>query len=809
MEEITLDLSMKWLNDYVKADMPIKDFVAGMTMSGSKVETYRSLSEPLKNIVVGKVLSIEKHQDSEKLWICQLDAGRDKPVQIVTAAQNLYVGAVVPVVLDGGVCIDRHNNTVAKIKKGKLRGVESEGMMCSFDELGMDNSDFPYASPDGILILNDDPDFDKFTVGEDICKAVGIDDICVEFEITNNRPDCLSVIGLAREAHAAFQLPLNLKPPKFKGIDCDINRELSVAVENTQLCSRYMAAKVKNIKIEPSPRWMAERLRACGVRAINNLVDITNFVMLEYGHPMHAFDARYVEGNKIVVRNAKEGEILKLLDENTPELKLTPDMLVICNEKEPMALAGIMGGRNSGIREDTEEVIFEAACFDGVNVRRTAKKAGVRTESSSRFEKRLDPENAKNALYRALELIEELGCGEVVNTVIDVYPSPAEPFSLKLDADWVNRFLGAEIPEKEQFDILRRLDFAVNEETKEVSPPAVRIDIERPCDLAEEVARIYGYNNIKTTVPRLSSHSAQTPMELFQRKLLGIMLSQGCCETMTFSFISPRGYEKCRIEENDRESVKIINPLGEDTGVMRTTLIPSMMELTARNINARNLSGRFFEIGRVYLPVGDVNVLPVEKDQLICTVYGEGEDFFSVKGIAEEITEKCGIKARFTALRSNKTFHTGRCAEITDEEGKVLGVCGEIHPIVAENYGIEKFRIYMLILKLDEMLESAAEDTKYTALPKFPASVRDISVICDSEVSNGDITELVSQKAKHLESLRLFDIYTGEQVPDGKKSLSYKLTFRKSDATMTDEELDKIMSKVIDALAEKNITLRS
>ena len=804
-----MDLSMKWLNDYVKADMPIKDFVAGMTMSGSKVETYRSLSEPLKNIVVGKVLSIEKHQDSEKLWICQLDVGRDKPVQIVTAAQNLYAGAVVPVVLDGGVCIDRHNNTVAKIKKGKLRGVESEGMMCSFDELGLDNSDFPYASPDGILILNDDPDFDKFAVGEDICKAVGIDDICVEFEITNNRPDCLSVIGLAREAHATFQLPMNLKPPKFKGIDCDINGELSVTIENTQLCSRYMAAKVKNIKIGPSPRWMAERLRACGVRAINNLVDITNFVMLEYGHPMHAFDARYVEGNKIVVRNAKEGEVLKLLDESTPELKLTPDMLVICNEKEPMALAGIMGGEHSGIRNDTREVIFEAACFDGVNVRRTAKKAGVRTESSSRFEKRLDPENAKNALYRALELIEELGCGQVANTVIDVYPSPAKPFSLKLDADWVNRYLGANIPEKEQFDILRRLDFTVNEETKEVAPPAVRIDIERPCDLAEEVARIYGYNNIETTVPRLSSHSVQTPMELFQRKLLGIMLSQGCCETMTFSFISPKGYEKCRIRESDRESVRIINPLGEDTSIMRTSLIPSMMELTARNINARNLSGRFFEIGRVYLPAGDVNVLPVEKDQLICTVYGEGEDFFNIKGIAEEITEKCGIKARFTALRSNKTFHTGRCAEITDSEGKVLGVCGEIHPIVAENYGIDNTRIYMLVLKLDEMLESAAEDTRYTALPKFPASVRDISVVCDGEVSNGEIAELISGKAKHLESLQFFDIYTGEQIPEGKKSLSYKLTFRKSDSTLTDEELDKIMNKIIGALAEKNITLRS
>lgn len=804
-----MDLSMKWLNDYVKADMPIKDFVAGMTMSGSKVETYRSLSDPLKNIVVGKVLSIEKHMDSEKLWICQVDVGQDKPIQIVTAAQNLFAGAVVPVVLDGGVCIDRHNNTVAKIKKGKLRGVESDGMMCSFEELGMENSDFPYSSADGILILNDDPDFDKFTVGEDICKAVGIDDICVEFEITNNRPDCLSIIGLAREAHAAFELPFNLKPPKFKGIDCDINKELSVTIENPQLCSRYMAAKVKNIKIAPSPRWMAERLRACGVRAINNLVDITNFVMLEYGHPMHAFDARFVEGNKIIVRNAKEGEVLKLLDENTPELKLSPDMLVICNEKEPMALAGIMGGRYSGIQDDTAEVIFEAACFDGVNVRRSAKKAGVRTESSSRFEKRLDPENAKNALYRALELIEELGCGEVVNTVIDVYPRPSKPFSLKLDADWTNKFLGANIPEKEQFEILKRLDFTVDESTKTVTPPAVRIDIERPCDLAEEIARIYGYNNIETTVPRLSSHSAQTPMELFQKKLLGIMLSQGCNETMTFSFISPKGYEKCRIEEENRESVKIINPLGEDTSVMRTTLVPSMMELVARNINARNLYGRFFEIGRVYLPVGDVNTLPVEKDQLICAAYGEAEDFFSIKGIAEEITEKCGIKAKFVALRSNKTFHTGRCAEITDGEGKVLGVCGEIHPIVAENYGADKTRIYMLILKLEEMLESAADETKYTALPKFPASVRDISVVCGAEVSNGDISEIIKEKAKHLESIQLFDVYQGEQIPEGKKSLSYKMTFRKADSTLTDEELDKIMKKIIDALAEKNVTLRS
>lgn len=800
---------MKWLNDYVKADMPIKDFVAGMTMSGSKVETYRSLSEPLKNIVVGKVLSLEKHADSEKLWICQVEVGQDKPIQIVTAAQNLYVGAVVPVVLDGGVCIDRHNHTVAKIKKGKLRGVESCGMMCSFDELGMENSDFPYSSPDGILILNDDPDFDKFTVGEDITKAVGIDDTCVEFEITNNRPDCLSVLGLAREAHATFQLPFNYNPPKFKGIDCDINKELSVTIENNKLCSRYMAAKVKNIKIAPSPRWMAERLRASGVRAINNLVDITNFVMLEYGHPMHAFDARFVKGNKIVVRNAREGEVLKLLDETTPELKLSTDMLVICNEEEPMALAGIMGGEHSGIQEDTTEVIFEAACFDGVNVRRSAKKAGVRTESSSRFEKRLDPENAKNALYRALELIEILGCGEVVNTVIDVYPVPSKPVGLKLDPDWVNEFLGSNISKEEQISILKRLDFEVDESTMTVTPPAVRIDIERPCDLAEEVARIYGYNNIATTVPRLSSHSAQTPMELFQKKLLGIMLSQGCCETMTFSFISPKGYEKCRIEEKNRESVKIINPLGEDTSVMRTTLIPSVMELVARNINARNLSGRFFEIGRVYIPVGDVNTLPVEKDQLICTVYGDGEDFFSIKGIAEEILDKCGIDGKFIALRSNKTFHTGRCAEITAKDGKVLGVCGEVHPIVADNYGIDKNRIYILVLKLEEMLESAGGETKYESLPKFPASVRDLSLVCDSDVSNGEITDIIKGRAKHLENIRLFDVYTGEQIAENKKSLSYKLTFRKSDATLTDEELDKIIGKIIEALNEKGITLRA
>ncbi len=516
-----MNLSMKWLNDYVKADMPIKDFVAEMTMSGSKVETYEVLSEKLKNIVVGKIVKMEKHADSEKLWICQVEAGKDAPVQIVTAAQNVFEGAVVPVVLANGSCVDSQTGGVLEIKKGKLRGVESFGMFCGFEELGITNADVPYADKDGVLILNNDEDFDKMTVGMPIEKALGIDDICVEFEITNNRPDCLSVIGLARETHATFNAPLNIRTPQFKGIDCDISKELSVSVENTQLCSRYMAAMVKNVKIGPSPRWMTERLRASGVRAINNLVDITNFVMLEYGHPMHAFDARYVEGGKIIVRNAKEGETLKLLDEAKKPVQLTPEMLVICNEKEPMAVAGVMGGEKSGIWDDTTTVIFESACFDGVSVRRTAKKVGERTEASARFEKGIDPINAKDALYRALELIEMLGCGDVVNTIIDVDNSNKQPHRLKHDWKWVNSFLGADIPEQEQIDILTRLGFEYDKASCEITVPNVRIDMERPCDIAEEVARIYGYNRIPSTVPRLSSQGRITAEQRFEQLQVG------------------------------------------------------------------------------------------------------------------------------------------------------------------------------------------------------------------------------------------------------------------------------------------------
>lgn len=799
-----MNLSMKWLNDYVKADMPIKEFVAEMTMSGSKVETYEYTKGPVEKVVIGKVTEMKKHEDSDKLWICQVDVGTGV-IQIVTAAQNVFEGAFIPVVLDGGVVIDRHNNTVMKIKKGKLRGAESCGMFCSFEELGMDNSDFPYSSADGVLILNDDPDFDKMKVGDDVLKAVGLDDISVEFEITNNRPDCLSVIGLAREASATFKTPLNVKEPSFKGIDADITKELKVTVENTKLCSRYMAAKVKNVKIGPSPRWMVERLRACGVRAINNLVDITNFVMLEYGHPMHAFDARYISGNEIVVRNAKKGETLKLLDEAKEPVQLSEEMLVICDAEKPVAVAGVMGGEHSGIWDDTTEVIFESACFDGVSVRRTAKKIGERTEASSRFEKGIDPINAKSALYRALELIEMLGCGEVVNTVIDIDNSNKVPHKLKHDYKWVNEFLGSDISEEEQISILESLGYIYDRSTNEITVPSVRIDMLLPCDIAEEIARIYGYNNIPSTIPKLSSRSKVTPEQKFSDKLIDIMLSQGCLEAMTFSFISPKGYDKIRLPEEEKRSVTLLNPLGEDTSVMRTTMIPSMAEIIVRNINNRTLSGRFFEIGRTYKPLETVDMLPVEKDVLCVGIYGAEEDFFTLKGIAEELFAKTGVKAKF-AKSVNPTFHPGRCAEMT-VGGEVIGTLGELHPLVTENYGVKE-RVYIACFDIETMLKNSDTDVKYKQLPKFPAISRDLSLVCDEDMASGDIIDVITKAAKNLEQVTLFDMYKGVGIPEGKKSLSYKLIMRKNDKTMETEEADKSVEKVLKALGEIGVTLR-
>ncbi len=795
-----MDLSMKWLNDYVKADMPIKEFCDGMTMSGSKVETCSTQGADITNVVVGKCVAMEKHPDADTLWVCQIDVGAESPVQIVTSAQNVFAGAYVPAALNNATCYNHKDMSYMKIKKGKLRGVVSEGMMCSYEELGLEQSDVPYTNADGILILNDDPDFDKMTVGMDIHDALGFNDTTVEFEITNNRPDCLSVIGLAKEAAATFNLPLNIKEPRYKGVDGSAKDLISVDVQNTKLCSRYMAAVVKNAKIGPSPRWMAERLKASGVRSINNFVDITNFVMLEYGNPMHAFDLRYVEGGKINVRNAQQGEKITILDGT--EVTLSPEMLIIADEKKPIAVAGVMGGEFSGIMEDTSTVVFESACFDGVSVRMTAKKINKRTDASSRFEKGIDPINAKAALMRALELVEELGCGEVVREYIDVDNAKKVPHTLKLDTDWINEHLGTNIPAEEQIAIFKRLGFGY--ENGNVIVPNTRVDIVRECDLAEEVARIYGYNEIPSTLPLLTSVGEVTPRQRFENSIAGAMLAQGFYETMSFSFISPRSYDKLRFDDEMKKSVALQYPLGEDTSVMRTSMLPSLMTVASTNLRARNLEARFFEIGRIFQPTDEK--LPVETDVLGLCAYGQGEDFFTVKGAVEELLNALVIDARYVPVHDNKTYHPGRCADIYAGNIKV-GTIGELHPAVTEAYDISS-RIYCAELDIPKLFEAKGEERKYKPLPKYPALTRDLSLVCDDGVTSDEIIEIIKSSAKHLESISVFDMYKGEQVPEGKKSLSYNLVLRK-DGSMTDEEADAVVAKVLKALAEKNITLRA
>ena len=587
-----MNLSMRWLKDYVDYTGTPKEFSDAMTMSGSKVEGYARENDEISNVVVGKVLSVEKHPDADKLVVCQIDVGKDEPIQIVTGASNVVPGALVPCALDGSTLPNG-----VKIKKGKLRGVLSQGMMCSLGELNLTVHDFPYAIEDGIFLIEE-----ECKPGDDVCDAIGLNDTCVEFEITSNRPDCLSVIGLAREASATFNLPANIKAPVVKGAGDDVKNYLSVTVQNKDLCYRYSAKVVKNVKIGPSPRWMRERLRASGVRPINNLVDITNYVMLEYGQPMHAFDLKYVKGNQIVVRNAKAGEMITTLD--GVERPLNESMLVIADEEKPSAVAGVMGGEYSGINDDTNTVVFESACFHGANVRRTAKAIGLRTESSSRFEKGLDPEGTMDALLRACELIEMLGCGEVVDGVIDekgnMQPAPRVPFA----PDGINRFLGTDISEGRMREILLSLGFTFD--GNEVVSPSYRIDIHNKADIAEEVARIYGYDKIPVSQLRGSSEGSLSPSQKYQRTIEQTMLALGCYEVMTFSFVSPKEYDRMNlpVDSKLRESVKILNPLGEDTSVMRTSVLPSMLEVIKTNYNNRNPQGAFYEIGNEYIPTG-------------------------------------------------------------------------------------------------------------------------------------------------------------------------------------------------------------
>ena len=795
-----MNLSMRWLNDYVKADMPIKDYCHALTMSGSKVEGYEVEGVDISNVVVGKILSKGPHENADALFVCQVDAGKESPVQIVTNAKNVKEGDLVPVALDGAVLPE------GKIKKGKLRGVESFGMFCGLDTLGLTAHDFPYADPDGVLVIQED-----CQIGEDIHSALGLDDTSVEFEITSNRPDCLSVTGLARETAATYNLPLNIPVPSFKGVDGNIDEMLKVDVHNTEKCMRYCAGIVKNVKIEPSPRWMRERLRASGVRPINNFVDITNYVMLEYGQPMHAFDLRYVEGAHINVRNAAKGEKIVTLD--GVERELTEEMLVIADDKKPVAVAGVMGGEYSGIMEDTTTVVFESAYFEPVQVRRTSKKLGLRTDASIRYEKGVDRLISMTCLKRAFQLVEELGAGEVVRTVIDKDYTDKTPAAVEFNAEWINNFLGTDIAEADMIEYLTRLDFKVENGT--VYAPSFRIDIECKADIAEEVARIYGYDKIPSTEFRGVAEAELTPEQKFAKNLENNMVALGCYGIATFSFISPKHFDRLTLpaESKLRDAIKITNPLGEDTSIMRTTIIPSMLEILSTNYNNRNESAKLYEIGKEYIPT-ESGKLPNEPDRLAIGMYGGNVDFYDIKGIADTMLGKMGIRdVEYIRACDSDAFdeacamHPGRSAVVMKND-TVLGILGEVHPAVQKNYGIGT-KTYVAKFNIPEMMKCAVTEVSYQPLPKFPAAARDLSVICDDEIPVAELEKAIKGAVgKILEKVTLFDVYKGEQIEKGKKSVSYSITMRSHDGTLTDEQADSAMKKVLKALSAIGAELR-
>ena len=795
-----MDISMKWLADYVDIDEPIKKFCYDMTMTGSKVEGYEEEGAEVTNTVVGRILSKSKHENADALFVCSVDIGREEPVQIVTNAKNVKEGDLVPVALDGATLPE------GKIKKGKIRGVESYGVFCGLDTLGLTLHDFPYADPEGVFVIEED-----CKPGDDIHAAIGLDDTTVEFEITSNRADCLSVLGIAREAAATFQKPFNYKKPEYKGVSEDINKYLSVNVENTDLCHRYIGGIVKNVKIQPSPRWMRERLRACGVRPINNLVDITNYVMLEYGQPMHAFDIRYLAGGKINIRNAHAGEKITTLD--GVDRVLSPEMLVIADAEKPVAVAGVMGGEYSGIMDDTQAVVFESACFDGASVRRTAKKLGMRTDASARFEKGLDAHGCMPAILRAFELCELLGCGEPLNSVIDCDYNTRPQAVVPFDPDWTNAFLGTDIPAQDMVGYLEKIGFEVRDGN--VYSPSFRIDIESKADIAEEIARFYGYNNIKGTIITGIANAKLTDRQKLERKVESACVSMGLNQINTFSFISPKYYDKIRLPQNSslRKSVVITNPLGEDTSVMRTTVLPSMCEVVARNYNYRNPEAALFEIGTEYIVTGE-DTLPLEPVRLAVGMYGNGTDFYSVKGVVEELLDTLGISeyeieaaGEDCGFDEVSAFHPGRVA-VAKVDGKPLAVFGELHPDVLETYGIG-VRAYAAKVLITELLDIDIPEKTYKPLPKYPATTRDISLICGDEIPVASLEKLIKEAVGGiLEKVTLFDVYRGEQIESGKKSVAFSVAMRSHDGTLTDEQADAAMKRVVKALSKINAEVR-
>ena len=795
-----MQLNRKWLNEeFVDlSHVSDKEYVETLTVFGQKVETYERMDAEIKNVVVGKVVSMVPHPNSDHMFICQVDVGKEELVQIVTGAQNVHEGDLVPAAL--------HNSYLPggiHITKGKLRGEKSNGMLCSFEELGLTQNDLPGVFADGIWILNDE----NCTVGQDINDVIGNDDTVVEFEITNNRPDCYSIIGLARESAAAFGLQMKHHEPVVKGSDAgSIYEHLDVEVPAEALCNRYSSRMVANVKIGPSPKWLRQRLRANGVRPINNIVDITNYVMLEYGQPMHAFDYRYVSSGKIVVREAVEGETLTTLDGNVRNL--TPGMLVIADDERAIGLAGIMGGENSEIKEDTTMVVFESANFNGTSIRQTALALGMRTEASGKFEKNLDPMMTIPAVNRACELVELLECGDVLDGTIDIINYVPQPKTLPLEPEKINRLLGTNISREDMIKYLNLLEIPV--EGDSIHVPSFRPDLNLMADIAEEVGRSYGYNEIPITAFRTSTQGGYSAEMILENKAGALCRSLGFSEIITYSFVSPAIFDNIRIPADSplRNAMKIQNPLGEDTSIMRTIALPSMLDILSRNYAYHNKSVNLYEMAKIYLPV-EGEKLPQEPKMLVLGTYGPNATFFTLKGQLEAVFAGLRLqKASYVADKTNPSYHPGRCAKVS-VGGVEVGVIGQVHPAVAKTYGIEA-EVYCAEVSFTKLMDLQLPPVTYVPLPKYPTVFRDLSVLCDEAVTIAEAEAVITASAgKLLRGVKLFDIYRGTGVPEGKKSLAFSLELRADDRTLTDTDSEGVMNKVLAALGEKlGATLR-
>ena len=786
-----MNLPLSWLKDYMNTDgIDEATYAHEMTMSGSIVEGIENPANEIKNVVIGKILKVEPHPDADKLVVCQVEVGESEPIQIVTGAPNVFEGAVIPVA--------KHKSTLpggVKITKGKLRGVVSMGMMCSTDELGISDE-----RATGILILPEDT-----PIGADVVDVLGLNEAVAEFEITSNRPDCMSIIGLARESAATFKRDFRIPEINVKENAESVNNYASVEIQNPELCSRFVGRVVKNVKIGPSPEWMQRRLKACGIRAINNVVDITNYIMLEYGQPMHAYDLDHVAGHKIIVRNANEGEKLETLDDQPRTL--ISSMIAISDTEKAIGVAGVMGGANSEVSEETTTVLFESACFHPVAVRRGAKALGMRTDASALFEKGLDAENCLNAINRACELMTELDAGEVVGGIIDLYPGRKEARVLPFEPEKMNRFLGLNVPVSEMISILESLEFKV--EGDKVYIPSFRNDVEGIADVAEEVARIYGYDKIPTTMMQGSvTVGGKNQKQKLEDAIRDALTDAGLYESMTYSFIDPKENDMVAIPKDDirRNMVVISNPLGEENSVMRTDMLSSVMKVLRTNYNRRNAEVGIFEIGTIYLPEGDV--LPKETQSVAMAMYGMG-DFYDMKGKVEQLLDEVGVtEYDFVPCSDNASFHPGRCATLI-LDGKEAGVLGQVHPKVTANFKVGT-EVYAALLDFEALLLGYTTDRQYKQLPKFPATGRDIAVLLDAQINVGEIEKIIKkQNSPILESFKLFDVYQGEQVGTGKKSVAYSLAFRADDRTLTDEEVNAVMDKILaDLQTELHAELR-